>query len=374
MRARAHRLRSFLVPGNDDLGWTPFAWLLYLTFLFIPLVVYRFDWRWFGPTLASLPVFLVLYFRLYRKDRRRTLGGILPIAALSYALTPFNPAAFTYVIFVAAAAPFVLRGLARALLLTLVVLAVQAAEIIYLGQSLFTLGICVFMALMVCVMNHLQDVAWRRNAALKLSQEKIRHLAAVAERERIGRDLHDLLGHTLSLVAIKSELAGKLIERDLAAAVREIASVADIARDALKQVRTAVTGIRSATLQSELVSAEALLQSSGVVLTCRRDDLPLPAETETALALAVREATTNIQRHSGASRAHIEVAVSPAGSEGEVATATLIVTDDGRGGALPKGNGLTGIAERVRSLGGALQLDSPRGAGTVLRVRLPLHA
>ncbi|MGH8149527.1 MAG: histidine kinase [Steroidobacteraceae bacterium] len=371
---RALRLRSFLLPGQEDLGWTPFLWLFYLGFLFIPLIGYRFEWRWFGPTLASLPVFLVFYFRLYRRDRRRTLLAVLPIALLGYALTPFNPAAFTYLVFVGAAAPYLVRGLAQALALTMAALGVQAIEMVYLRQQPIDIAICAFVVLLVCLVNHFQQVAWRRNAALRISQDEVRRLAAVAERERIGRDLHDLLGHTLSLIAVKSELAGKLIERDHSVAAREIGSVTEIARAALAQVRTAVTGIRSATLESELVSAQALLESSGVRLTWRRDEATLPPQAETALALTVREAATNIQRHSSASRAHIEVTVSPAESAGGARVLTLLIRDDGRGGALVRGNGLTGIGERMRSLGGSLRIDSLQGHGTVLLASLPLGA
>ncbi len=371
-RERLHRFRTWLLPGHEDLGWIPFLWLFYLSFLFLPLIALPARWRLLGPTLASIPVFLVLYFRLYRKDRQRTLTAILPIALLSYLLTPVNPCAFTYLTYTAAAAPYAVRGLARALLLTLAVLAVQAAEMLYLRQPPLDLVIACVLCLMVCIVNHFQEEAWRNNAVLKLSQEEIRRLAAVAERERIGRDLHDLLGHTLSLIALRSELAGKLIDRDRAAAVREIVGVTDIAREALRQVRTAVTGIRSAALTAELISAQALLESSGVRLTYRRDEVALPVETETALAMIVREATTNIQRHSGASRARIEVSVSPEGSEGSGGAVTLVIVDDGRGGATGNGNGLTGIAERVQSLGGSLQLDSPHGGGTTLRARLAL--
>jgi two-component system sensor histidine kinase DesK len=109
---------------------------------------------------------------------------------------------------------------------------------------------------------------YRKNAALKFSHEETRRIGALAERERIGRDLHDLLGHTLSLIAIKSELAGKLIGRDPRAAGHEIADVMRTARASLRQVRAAVAGMRSASLDDELRSARALLESSGLTLTC----------------------------------------------------------------------------------------------------------
>jgi two-component system sensor histidine kinase DesK len=209
------------------------------------------------------------------------------------------------------------------------------------------------------------------NLALRRASEELHRVERVAERERISRDLHDLLGHTLSLIAIKSELAAKLLERDRAAASREVVDVMNIARDALKQVRTAVTGIRAAALETELASARALLGTADVALTYERDGVVLAAEVESALAMIVREAVTNIQRHASARSARIEVLLDKVSAERSV---LLRVTDDGRGGIATQGNGLAGIRERVESLGGSLEIESPQGKGTVLRARVPLVA
>ncbi|HTW37697.1 MAG TPA: sensor histidine kinase [Steroidobacteraceae bacterium] len=369
--AGLNRLRRRLLGDHEFLGWGPFLWLLYLVYLFLPLVILpRGDLRWLWPTLLTIPPFLFLYFYRYR-NKERGLACVLGIALLSYVLTPFNPAAFTYLTYAAAASTYVVRGLLRALLLTLGLLAVQAVETLYLHQSPLDIAVAVVVCLMCCLITQFQVEGWRRSEALKLSHEEIRRLAAVAERERIGRDLHDLLGHTLSLIALKSELAGKLIERDPRTALREINGVTEVAREALRQVRTAVMGIRSAELASELVSAQALLASCGIELTCTRDEASLPAQVETALAMVVREAVTNIQRHAEAKRARIELTVARVNEE---STLRLLIVDDGRGGAVAQagGNGLAGMAERVRSLGGLLQVESPHGRGTCLRATLPL--
>jgi len=193
----------------------------------------------------------------------------------------------------------------------------------------------------------------------------VRRLAALAERERIGRDLHDLLGHTLSLVALKSELAGKLFERDPAAARREIDDVTRVARDALTQVRRAVSGIRAAGLAAELASARLLLESDGIAFKYEFGDVALPVEVETACALVVREAITNIQRHARAATAEVKL-------ESDNGQAILSISDDGRGNAIVPGNGLSGMRERVEALAGSLRIDSKPGAGTRIEVRLPL--
>jgi two-component system sensor histidine kinase DesK len=205
----------------------------------------------------------------------------------------------------------------------------------------------------------------QRNAELKLSHDEVRRLAALAERERIGRDLHDLLGHTLSLITLKSELANRLFERDPVSARREIAEVERVARDALAQVRRAVTGIRAAGLAAEMASAKLLLESNGVRLDYDFADVPLPVEIETVLAMTVREAATNVQRHARANSARVTLEV-------QGAALVLSIEDDGRGGAIVPGNGLTGMRERLSGIGAELRVDSGRGRGTVLRVTLPM--
>src|SRR5690606_29047101 len=218
------------------------------------------------------------------------------------------------------------------------------------------------------------DMANRRtDAALRLSHDEVRRLAALAERERIGRDLHDLLGHTLSLVALKSDLAARLVERDPVAARSEIDAVSRVAREALAQVRSAVSGIRAAGIAAELASAKLLLECDGVALRHDWDESglaggALPSRVETTLALVLREAVTNIQRHAHARSA--EIALRAEGSDGVV----LRISDDGRGGAFAPGNGLGGMRERVEALGGRLVIDSVRGRGTVVEVWLPLAA
>jgi two-component system sensor histidine kinase DesK len=204
-----------------------------------------------------------------------------------------------------------------------------------------------------------------RRAELRLSMDEVRRLAASAERERIGRDLHDLLGHTLSMVALKSELAGRLIHRDPNAAHREMVDVARVSREALSQVRSAVSGIRAAAMAAELASARLLLEAAGVQMEYWHDPQALPGDVETCLALVLREAVTNIQRHARANRVEVTVIVG-------VDRVVMRIRDDGRGGVNERGNGLTGMRERIVAHGGELWIESPRGKGTGIEIRLPL--
>jgi len=139
-----------------------------------------------------------------------------------------------------------------------------------------------------------------------------------------------------------------------------------VAREALHQVRSAVTGIRAAGLAAELASARLLLESDGVLFEYELAPVVLPATVETVLAMTLREAVTNIQRHARARNARTRLSV-------EEDEAVLRIEDDGRGGAIAPGNGLSGMRERIEALGGRLRVDSTPGRGTCLQAHLPMH-
>ncbi len=365
------RLRDRLVPEALGLGWMPIMLLGYLVFLFVPVLVpSNADWgegvRWYlWPTLASIAVFLPMYFLAYRASAMTRVLCALGIAALGYGLMPFNAFSNTYVIY-AAAFTAMLPGTVwtrlEALALLLIAYCAMAA---WLDFPVFVPAVTAIVSVAVFTGNYFQAETVRKRAELKLSHDEVRRLAALAERERIGRDLHDLLGHTLSLVALKSDLAGRLIARDPQAARNEIVEVSRVARDALAQVRRAVTGIRAAGLAAELASARLLLESGGVTLRYEAQEVVVPPELETVLALALREAVTNIQRHARATIAEVMLACT-------AEQVQLRIRDNGVGSATVPGNGLTGMRERVESRGGRLRIDSTLRQGTCVEITVPL--
>ena len=360
---------------EDARGWygrvAPWVWLVWLVWLFGP--AFFFDPKdfhhfshWMWPTLLSLPVFLGLYVLAHIGPRRHAVWYALAIAVVGVLITPFNPFAQTYLIYACsvAASWSVPRKSGGLVLAMLVAYSVQWFWLGYNWQSLVNVWILCPIIAGLIVTDRIQR---RHRADLRLSMDEVRRLAASTERERIGRDLHDLLGHTLSMVALKSELAGRLIERDPHAARREIADVEKVAREALSQVRSAVSGIRAAAMAAELASARLLLEAAGVQMEYWHDPQALPPDVETCLAMVLREAVTNIQRHARANRVEVTVIT---GAERVV----MRVRDDGRGGVNERGNGLTGMRERIEARGGTLQIDSPRGRGTSIEVALPLPA
>ena len=166
----------------------------------------------------------------------------------------------------------------------------------------------------------------RTNKKLILAQEEIEHLAKVAERERIARDLHDVLGHTLSVIILKSELAGKLMDRDPQRAGNEIREVEQISRQALSEVRDAIRGYRSQGLAAELAQAKSTLETAGVAVKCEAASVEMPALQESVLSMAVREAVTNVVRHAQARNCRLRLAQ-------QNGSCHLEIEDDGRGGS-----------------------------------------
>ena len=215
---------------------------------------------------------------------------------------------------------------------------------------------------------HRQIVSSLRLARVQAEKEQ---LAADAERERIARDLHDLLGHTLSVIVLKSELAGKLAERDPARAAQEIREVERIARGALSEVRSAVSGYRGSGLRAELARCKLALGTAGVRLELDAEALTLPTSVEYAMEMVLREAVTNIVRHAGARAVTVRI-----GQEGH--QFVLEVQDDGAGrrGAA-EGTGLTSMRERVRAAGGQFGLSSTgqvgSNQGTTIRACFPVR-
>lgn len=204
-----------------------------------------------------------------------------------------------------------------------------------------------------------------RGRQLAAAREEMTELAVAAERERMARDLHDILGHSLTVIAMKSELAGRLIDSDSGRSAVEIADIERIARQSLADVRATINGSRDVNLAAEIVNARTALAAAGIHadLPNALDDVPL--ERSELFGWIVREAVTNVVRHSAASECTVTVAAN-----------SIDVLDDGIGLADPDrhagdGRGLHGLQNRVEEAGGSLLLGRGRPGGLRLRVDLP---
>lgn len=203
-----------------------------------------------------------------------------------------------------------------------------------------------------------------RNAELLAAQAEIRRLAVAEERARAARDLHDILGHSLTVIAVKAELAGRLLEIDPGRAAGEVSDLERLAREALSDVRQTVGAYRELSLAAELASARSALAAAGIEAELPGVDDEVPAANRELFGWAVREGVTNVVRHSGARRCVIRVGAD-----------RVEVADDGRGPvetAGVTGHGLRGLRERADQVGGQLTVGrSEGGKGFLLRVSVP---
>ncbi len=353
-----------LLPKNLDHGWAPFVWLAYLVFFFIDPLYSHASLKMWALTALGTAFFLVLYFTFFWVECTKRLLVIAGIILLGVAFAPFNGGASTFFIFAAAFIPFAVEKESTAIMLLLGLVAVGATawKLFHLNNWFLFYGCG--LALVIGAGNIFFAQRDRAVDKLRLANAEIEHLAKVAERERIARDLHDVLGHTLSVIILKSELAGKLMERDPVRARAEIADVEQTSRAALAEVRSTIRGYRAHSLEAELKNARATLETAGVAVQAESAEVPLTPAQESVVALVVREAVTNVVRHAEAHNCHLRLA--PLNG-----TCLLEIQDDGRGGAQEEGNGLRGMRERIEALGGTLKRETK--AGTKLIVQFPLQ-
>lgn len=348
-----------------EYGRLQYIWLLSLGYLF-----WKFAYVTPGPLevlllALTLVGFVPLYCASFWPRGRRVLACIVASCAIGVSWAHWNAGAASFFIFACAMCAR-LPGTRRAIATMFGIVAGGAAVSFLAGSMQMVFLMPILMAGVPVGLSCIMDERLRASRTLLLrKQEEVEHMARIAERERISRDLHDLLGHSLSMIALKAELARKLARRDLDACEREIADIETNARDALAEVRSAVTGYRQSGLVQALASARANLAAADVVFDERIERFDLAPAAEHVLALAVREAVTNIVRHAGASRCTLSLVR-------EHDNAVLRVRDDGPLQSLDdlrRGNGLGGMGERVEALGGRLSLQG--GAGLALELRVP---
>ena len=369
------------VTPNPPQPRSPWAWmwLAYTGFLFIQPVLEPSRILWLGTlaaTLVFLGIFFTLFYAAFRKGPARfwLIGATFTLGAVVF---PWNCGASTFFIYAAAFLPFLVESTRRVVFF----LALECAAVLvegavftwYAPSKAFYVGwpntiIAIFLLIVIGGGNIYFAEQRRADCKLRAALEENVTLAAVAERERIARDLHDVLGHTLSLIVLKAELAQRLVARNPARASEEMADVEATARTALAEIREAIGGYRSRGLAAEIDSARRTLQAAGVTLLA--DSTPAPGslapQQETALALALREAVTNIVRHACATACNLRFLAQNGGLR-------LVVEDDGPQAVICEGNGLRGMRERVESIGGRFSLECPAAPdhGTRLTIDLP---
>jgi len=354
-----------LLPKRHNHGWAPYTWLAYYGFFFIQPIADHVGWRqWLVDGLGTV-AFLVLYFGFFwLSDRwQRVDLGIMVVIGVAFGF--YNGQSACFFIYAAAFVPYAFEKEWNALLTMGAISGIALLQWWWLHQPPWALIYSVMLPLVVGGGNVFFAGRERMFDKLRLANEEIEHLAKVAERERIARDLHDVLGHTLSVIILKSELAGKLIDRDPARAKAEIHDVEQTSREALAEVRHTIRGYRTTSLQSELKQAASTLKLAGVAVQEETSTIGLTPAQETVLSMLVREAVTNVVRHAAARNCTVRLA-------SVNGTCLLEVHDDGRGGLRTEGNGLRGMRERIEALGGTLQHESREGTRLLFQFPLTL--
>lgn len=340
--------------------------LIYLAYMFVPLVfeprVRPLAW---AASAAALALFVPIYVLAEMRPGRVRRWSAAMTTALAVLVFPLNSGSSILLVYAAggAAAGLPRRTALRAMTgLSVVALIGAALSPIPLAFRFLTFG-PVLVFIWVIGIQVLDEIARdRAQADLRVENARIQHLATLAERERISRDLHDLLGQALTGIVVRAQLAQRLAAVDARRSTAETAEIEQVARNALAEVRATVAGMRQVSLDDEVEVAREALAAAGVALTVTRDPaVTLAPTTENALALAVREAVTNIVRHAHARSATIALHE----SGGRV---VLEVADDGVGGDRADGGGLAGMRERVAALGGEVARRVQHGTSVTVAV------
>jgi two-component system sensor histidine kinase DesK len=354
-----------LLPPDRDHGWAPYVWLAYFGWFFVHPISDHVGWKEWTATAVVTVVFLFLYFANFWARRPWNFVNLGAILLLGVLFAPFNPGAGCFFIYAAAFAPFTVATEMGGALMVAGVVAVLPLESLFVHLPYSFVWPFTLMSFLIGGGNIYFAQRNRANRQLKRAHNEIEHLAKVAERERIARDLHDVLGHTLSVIILKSELAGKLIDRDPERARAEMKDVETTSRAALADVRNTIRGYRAQSLQAELKQSLTALETAGVAVQSNTAEVSLSPAQESVVAMVVREAVTNVVRHAGARNCQVHLS----SSDGNC---LLEIQDDGTGGSPLEGNGLRGMRERIEALGGNLQRQI--SSGTKLTIRFPLAA
>jgi two-component system sensor histidine kinase DesK len=326
----------------------PWPWLIYLVFYAVP-------WLWAWPTawqlaasVLGLGIFLPTYFISHRLSGSRLLLTVTVMLLIGVALAPVGGGWTVFPIYAASEAGRVSPP-RRAVVAIALVAAVTVATGMAWHQPPFwwLTGVMIVIATGGATIS--RTAFYARTQALLASQEEVRRLAGTAERERITRDLHDVVGRTLTLAALKADLAAKLAARDPGGAEAEMRAVAEIARAGLAEVRAALAGHGGSSLTHEIAASRDALGAAGIDARLTESEAAIPGDAGAVLAMTLREAVTNVIRHAEASVCAIELTL-----DGRLAR--LVVIDDGIGRSFRDGLGLAGMRQRLTAAGGSLSI------------------
>jgi two-component system sensor histidine kinase DesK len=384
-------VRNQVLPGGVSLRiWKIYVhvWLICLIFPVATLVQVRPDVPGLAIVGAGLAVYVAFYIWFMRQHPLASLtdpGRREPVTQLAIALVTllalmlsflFGPTFLWLLVGVSMVAGRTLEPFSAHLIATVLPLLTIGIGLLLSGSPDTTDWLHILpLALLIRALglNMLGlSLQFRVIRELKAAQEDLARRAAVEERLRLARDLHDLLGHTLSLIVLKSELAGRLVNKEPGHAAQEIRELETVARQALREVRQAVAEYRQLTLYGELDGARQMLEAAGITFALQNTIDAMPPSIEAVLAWVVREGVTNVIRHSRAHQCTMRLTRDERFIWAEITNDGCFEQTDEDQRA---GSGLSGLTERVTAQGGTLQVMPATTNGTrtfALRVALPI--
>lgn len=352
MTEAAARANSWRLNGWERWGWVFGA--VWLVFLYFPIrAIFESDvavWVMvaaLGGILAFAVLFVWEWIPLLRDDMptRAPLRGFVllsVIAGLEIWVIGIEAAAMAP--FLVSFAMFAFRWPHAAIIAGVIVVVSLVALGIWGSGDLDILAVILVVVYVFTLMGRGFENASAQRSAME------QQLLIAEERDRVARDVHDLLGQTLTAISAKSELAERVLDVDPERTRGQLREVQELARQGLIDVRATISGLRTPTVRDELVAARVALESAGIHTDVRVEADASEREPHPVLAWALREAVTNVVRHSGAQRCELEIGMR-----------SIVVRDDGNGAHGPEGHGLRGLRERVRAVGGTVRAGVPAG-------------
>ncbi|MFT5295041.1 MAG: two-component system sensor histidine kinase DesK [Colwellia sp.] len=358
------KIHYFLLPQDEDIGYAVYSNLLFLSLFFGNLYFRPVQGVDMVIIIAGLMTFLVLYFRAFSAQENDLIYYIAAMCFIGVALSEINIGANIFFIY-AAVFSGELYNKRKALITLLLVLAFIIFYSVITDKSSYFWLPAIFMSITLGLLNINRTEVLKKNKALIQSQQETKHLAKIAERERISRDLHDLLGHSLSVITLKSELAGKMIDKGVSPEKikTEIKAVEELSRKTLAQVRDAVKGYNIATIKGELLQVRVATEAAKIELIANIELESLPTGIESELALIIREAITNVIRHAETEKVWIVLK--------QVSThLTLTISDQGQITTIKEQSGMQNMRTRINQIGGEMNVvNTPN---TQLKFTLPI--
>ena len=344
------------------------VWLIFSLWYFVPLYYMPFSNAGYALLVGVYCVFVALYLWAITLQPVDIWKPVLALTLLAMAITPYTPGSSTFFSYIGFLIGYFYR--------TKIWLSVTALLVLVIGALHFRFNYPFpFFALpalsglfTVSIIGYVEKVRMEARISQLKSRQEIEQLAVIAERERIARDLHDILGHTLSSIALKAELAEKLLTQEKTEQAKQhLSELHQIARNSLSLVRQTVSGYKHRGLSGEVMELCEKLRQSGFVVDLNGDIPQLSPRAETALILALTELTTNVLRHSTGNHCEIEFQ--------QTCDKILVrMRDNGIVKCLIPGNGLQGIQERLNALTGDLQSSIHKGCEFVISLpRTELH-